>query len=118
MRTSTRTSRRTAPTSRDRHLGPSLGGRRAGGSWLLAGLVLGLVLWLSGCDAGGGSVSTTRSSTERSGTRPERDRAGEHHGHGADAISPDQRGDANIDPGPDIGCASDVAGDHTTQDIG
>jgi hypothetical protein len=42
---------------------------RAGRAWFLAGLVLGLVLWLSGCGAGGGSDSATRPSTERSGTR-------------------------------------------------
>jgi hypothetical protein len=40
-------------------------------TWLLAGLVAGLVLGLSGCDAGGGSDSATRPTTERSGTRPE-----------------------------------------------
>ena len=40
-------------------------------AWLLAGLVLSLVLGLSGCDAGGGgSGSASRPSTERSGTRP------------------------------------------------
>jgi hypothetical protein len=42
---------------------------RVGRAWLLAGLVLGLVLWLSGCGAGGDSGSATRTSTERSGTR-------------------------------------------------
>jgi hypothetical protein len=41
---------------------------RAGRAWLLAGLVLGLVLWLSGCGGGDGE-SATRPSTERSGTR-------------------------------------------------
>jgi hypothetical protein len=40
-------------------------------AWLLAGLVLSLVLGLSGCGAGGGSDSATRPTTERSGTRPE-----------------------------------------------
>jgi hypothetical protein len=39
-------------------------------AWLLAGLVAGLVLGLSGCGAGGGSDSATRTTTERSGTRP------------------------------------------------
>ena len=42
---------------------------RAGRTWLLAGLVLGLVLWLSGCGRGDGGESATRPSTERSGTR-------------------------------------------------
>jgi hypothetical protein len=37
----------------------------------LAGLVAGLVLGLSGCGAGGGSDSASRTTTERSGTRPE-----------------------------------------------
>jgi len=37
---------------------------------LLAGLVAGLVLWLSGCGADGGTDSATRTSTDRSGTRP------------------------------------------------
>jgi hypothetical protein len=40
-------------------------------AWLLGGLVLSLVLVLSGCGAGGGSDSATRPSTERSGTRPD-----------------------------------------------
>jgi len=53
MRTSWPTSRAVAP---------------AGRAWFLAGLVLGLVLWLSGCGAGGGGESATRPSTERSGT--------------------------------------------------
>ena len=38
--------------------------------WLVAGLVLGLGLWLAGCDAGGEGGSATRTSTERSGTLP------------------------------------------------
>jgi hypothetical protein len=38
--------------------------------WLMAGLVLGLGLWLGGCDAGGEGGSATRTSTERSGTLP------------------------------------------------
>jgi hypothetical protein len=41
-----------------------------GRAWCLAGLTLGLVLAVSGCDAGGGSESATGPSTERSGTRP------------------------------------------------
>jgi hypothetical protein len=39
-------------------------------AWMLAGLVLSLVLGLSGCGAGGGSDSATRRSAERSGTLP------------------------------------------------
>ena len=39
-------------------------------AWLLAGLVLSLALGLTGCDAGGGSDSATRTTTERSGTLP------------------------------------------------
>ena len=53
MRTSWPTSRAVAPPGR---------------AWFLAVLVLGLVLWLSGCGAGGGGESATRPSTERSGT--------------------------------------------------
>jgi hypothetical protein len=70
MRTSWMLSRRVMPTSRDRRLAPLILGRRAGRAWLAAGLVLGLVLWLSGCGAGDGSGSATRPSTERSGTGP------------------------------------------------
>ena len=39
-------------------------------AWLLAGLVLSLALGLTGCDAGGGSDSATRTTVERSGTLP------------------------------------------------
>lgn len=60
MRTSRKVSR----------LGPLVLGRRAARAWLLAGLVLGLVLGLGGCDAGGGGESATRPTTDRSGTRP------------------------------------------------
>jgi hypothetical protein len=70
MRTSRMLSRRMAPAPRDRRE-PGIPGRRAPTVWLLAGLVLGLVLGLSGCGAGGGSDSATRPTTERSGTRPE-----------------------------------------------
>lgn len=70
MRTSRTMSRRIVPASRDRPVAPLILGRRAGRAWVLAGLVLGLVLWLSGCGAGDGSESATRPSTERSGTRP------------------------------------------------
>ena len=70
MRTSWMMSRRVVPASRDQHLGSMAMERRAARAWLAAGLVLGLVLWLSGCGAGGGSESATRPSTERSGTGP------------------------------------------------
>jgi hypothetical protein len=70
MRTSWMMSRRVARVSRDRRVGPSIPGRRAGRAWFLAGLVLSLVLGLSGCGAGGGSESATRPTTDRSGTRP------------------------------------------------
>jgi hypothetical protein len=70
MRTSRTMSRRIVPASRDRPVAPLILGRRAGRAWVLAGLVLGLVLWLSGCGVGDGSESATRPSTERSGTRP------------------------------------------------
>jgi hypothetical protein len=53
-------------------LGPLVPGRRATRAWLPAGLVLGvvMVLGVSGCDAGGGGESSTRPTTDRSGTRP------------------------------------------------
>jgi hypothetical protein len=70
MRTSRTMSRRIVPASRNRPVAPLILGRGAGRAWVLAGLVLGLVLWLSGCGAGDGSESATRPSTERSGTRP------------------------------------------------
>jgi hypothetical protein len=70
MPASRRTARRIASASRYQHLESMAIGRRAARTWVLAGLVLGLVLWLSGCGAGGGSESATRTSTERSGTRP------------------------------------------------
>jgi hypothetical protein len=41
-----------------------------GRAWLVAGLVLGLVIWLGGCDAGGEGGSAARPSTDRSGTLP------------------------------------------------
>ena len=50
---------------------PGIPGPRATTAWLLAGLMLSLVLGLTGCGAGGGSDSATRPTTERSGTRPE-----------------------------------------------
>ena len=41
-----------------------------GRAWLVAGLVLGLVVWLGGCDAGGEGGSAARTSIDRSGTLP------------------------------------------------
>jgi hypothetical protein len=70
MRISWMLSRRIVSATRDRRIEPGIPGRRATAAWLLAGLVLSLVLGLSGCGAGGGSDSATRPSTERSGTRP------------------------------------------------
>ena len=70
MRMSWMLSRRIMSASRDRRVEPGIRRRRTTTAWLLAGLVLSLVLGLSGCDAGGGSDSATRPSTERSGTRP------------------------------------------------
>jgi hypothetical protein len=56
--------------TRDRQVETGTPWRRATTAWLLAGLVLSLVLGLTGCGAGGGSDSATRPTTERSGTRP------------------------------------------------
>jgi hypothetical protein len=64
VRTSWMRSQPSMAVSRDRRGGPTTT------PWLLAGLVLSLVLGLSGCGAGGGSDAATRPSTERSGTRP------------------------------------------------
>jgi hypothetical protein len=63
-------SRRTVSATRDRRVQPGIRGYRATRAWLLAGLLLSLVLGLTGCGAGGGSDSATRPTTERSGTRP------------------------------------------------
>jgi hypothetical protein len=71
MRTSWMLSRRILSPTRDRWVEPGIPGRRTITAWILAGLVLSLVLGLSGCGAGGGSESATRPTTERSGTRPE-----------------------------------------------
>jgi hypothetical protein len=71
MRTSWLLSRRIVSATRDRRVEPGIRRRRSTTAWLLAGLVLSLVLGLSGCGAGGGSDSAARSTTERSGTRPE-----------------------------------------------
>jgi hypothetical protein len=70
MRTSWLLSRRIVSATRDRQVETGTPWRRATTAWLLAGLVLSLVLGLTGCGAGGGSDSATRPSTERSGTRP------------------------------------------------
>ena len=70
MRTSRMTSRPIVLARRNQRAGPSGGGRRAARAWVLAGLLMGLVLLLSGCGAGDGDLSSTRTSTERSGTRP------------------------------------------------
>ena len=71
MRMSWMLSRRMVSATRNRRAEPSIPRRRTTTAWLLAGLVLSLVLALSGCGAGGGSDSATRPSTERSGTRPD-----------------------------------------------
>jgi hypothetical protein len=71
MRTSWMLSRWTGPATSGRRLGSCILGRRVARPWVLAGLVLGLVLGLSGCGAGGGSDSASRPTTERSGTRPD-----------------------------------------------
>jgi len=71
MRTSWMLSRRILSPTRDRGGKAGTPGRRTITAWLLAGLVLSLVLGLTGCGAGGGSDSVARPSTERSGTRPE-----------------------------------------------
>ena len=71
MRTSWMLSRPMVSATRNRQVEPGTLGHRTTTAWLLAGLVLGLVLALSGCGGGGGSDSATRSTTERSGTRPE-----------------------------------------------
>jgi hypothetical protein len=64
------TSRPIVPATRNQSAGPSVTGRRADAAWVLAGLVMGLVLLLGGCGTGDGDISSTRTSTERSGTRP------------------------------------------------
>ena len=69
MRTSWMLSRRIVSATRDRRE-PGIRRRRTTTAWLLAGLVLSLVLGLTGCGSGGGSDSATRPTTERSGTRP------------------------------------------------
>ena len=70
MRTSWVLSRRIVSATRDQRAEPGIPGCRTTMAWLLAGVVLSLVLGLSGCDTGGGSGSASRPSTERSGTRP------------------------------------------------
>jgi hypothetical protein len=70
MRTSWLLSRPIVSATRDRRVEPGIPGRRTTTAGLLAGLVLSLVLGLTGCGAGDGSDSATRPTTERSGTRP------------------------------------------------
>ena len=70
MRTFWMLSRPILPATSDQRVEPGSPGRRPTTPWLLAGLVLSLVLGLSGCGGGGGSDSATRPTTERSGTRP------------------------------------------------
>jgi hypothetical protein len=70
MRTFWMLSRPIVSATSDRRVEPGIPGRRATTAWLLAGLVLSLILGLSGCGGGGGSDSATRPTTERSGTRP------------------------------------------------
>ena len=104
---------------RVRDQGPASGTRHpwapATTAWLLAGLVLSLVLGLSGCGAGGGSGSASRPSTERSGTRPgpsgtesPSETTTERPGHPGTT-----RGHAHLRPDPDLGRASQLA-DHPT----
>ena len=71
MRTSWMLWRRIVSAPRDRGGEAGISGCRAITAWLLAGLVLVLALGLSACGANGGSDSATRSTTERSGTRPQ-----------------------------------------------
>jgi hypothetical protein len=63
-------SRPVVSATRDRGVEPGFPGRRTTTAGLLAGLVVSLVLGLTGCGADGGSDSATRPTTERSGTRP------------------------------------------------
>jgi hypothetical protein len=70
MRTSWMTPRPIAPTRGNPGAGLSVRGRGAGEARVLTGLVMGLVLLLGGCGTGDGDISATRTSTERSGTRP------------------------------------------------
>ena len=71
MRTSWMLSRPMVSATRNPRVEPGTPGRRTTTAWLLAGLVLSLVLALSGCGAGGGSDSAARPTTDRSGTRPD-----------------------------------------------
>jgi hypothetical protein len=90
MRTSWMLSRPILSPTRDRGGQPGIPGRRTITAWLLAGLVLSLVLGLTGCGTGG-SDSATRPSTEHSGTRPE---------------------PSGTEPDPDHGRASQLSHDH------
>jgi hypothetical protein len=69
MRTPRRTSRWIAPASRSWRDGPWVIGRRAGRACFLAGLVVVLALWLSGCGGGIGDAPA-RTTTEATGGRP------------------------------------------------
>ena len=71
MRTSWMLSRPMVSATRNPRVESGTPGRRTTTAWLLAGLVLSLVLALSGCGAGGGSDSAARPTTDRSGTRPD-----------------------------------------------
>lgn len=71
MRTSWMLSRPMVSATSNPRVEPGTPGRRTTTAWLLAGLVLSLVLALSGCGAGGGSDSAARPTTDRSGTRPD-----------------------------------------------
>jgi hypothetical protein len=66
MRMSRATSRRSAPARGDKRAGPAGTASRAGTAFLLAGLVIGLALWLAGCAGGGNS---DRPTPEASGDR-------------------------------------------------
>jgi hypothetical protein len=74
MRMSWMLSRGIPPATRvrDRPLGASILGRRAGRAGLLAGLVLGLVLGLSSCGAGDGDESAARPDPSVTATAPTR----------------------------------------------
>src|SRR4029450_6396388 len=61
-----------AARARDRPLGASILGRRACGAWLLAGLMVGLALGLSGCGAGGGGGPAARPDPSVTATAPTR----------------------------------------------
>ncbi|HKP99903.1 MAG TPA: hypothetical protein VJ735_06190 [Actinomycetes bacterium] len=76
MRTSWMLSRPSVSATRNPRVEAGMPGRRARRAWLLAGLVVSLVLGLTGCGAGGGDNSATGPTTERSGTRTTTERSG------------------------------------------